>query len=430
MHLKPVLALRQFHLAHNLHHARAFFRRAAKGHHHVHILESVVAAHLFDGLTFQPKGRRKLRIGVARGAAPAEHGIFFLGLIFRAADKRRVLVGLKVGKAHYHIVGPEGGPNLANALSEFAHKEGDFVVVAGSKLVNLFFEGARLERTEIDERERMNPDVRGDNEFLARKPYSLVGEEGVHKCALGTPHVEAEFSLDLGDVSDVVSALLPFQLAFVHAAHAPAACVNSDKLSRLDFLCGVPRSDDCGDAKLAADDCRVRGAPAFLGDDGGGNFHNRLPVGVGNLGNENFAGLELVELCGLGNDTRLARNNFGAYRDALHHRRLVGMQRVVGAGEILFFRLHGLGTRLHNVELPTLAILGPFHIHRYGVPCAAAVMLLNLHAPAREREYLVISEHKTVALFWRNFYFPYSARGGVNRPFTMGRVNHLDCFRA
>ena len=55
-------------------------------------------------------------------------------------------------------------------------------------------------------------------------------------------------------------------------------------------------ADHGGDAELAGDDRGVAGAAAAVGDDRRGPLHDRLPVGVGHVGDQHLARVELVHL--------------------------------------------------------------------------------------------------------------------------------------
>ena len=61
---------------------------------------------------------------------------------------------------------------------------------------------------------------------------------------------------------------------------------------------GAAGADHGGDAELAGDDRGVAGPAAAVGHDRGGPLHDRLPVGVGHVGDEHLAGLEVAHLVG------------------------------------------------------------------------------------------------------------------------------------
>ena len=55
-------------------------------------------------------------------------------------------------------------------------------------------------------------------------------------------------------------------------------------------------ADDGRQAQLAADDGRVAGPAAAIGDDGRRLLHDRLPVGIGLVGDQDFAVAELLQV--------------------------------------------------------------------------------------------------------------------------------------
>jgi hypothetical protein len=57
---------------------------------------------------------------------------------------------------------------------------------------------------------------------------------------------------------------------------------------------GVAATHDGGHAHFARHDGRVTGATAFVGDDGAGLLHDRLPIGVGHVGHQHIALLEVL----------------------------------------------------------------------------------------------------------------------------------------
>ena len=56
------------------------------------------------------------------------------------------------------------------------------------------------------------------------------------------------------------------------------------------------RPDDGGNAEFARDDRRMTGPAAAIGDDAGGRFHHRAPIGRGRVGDEDFAGERIATI--------------------------------------------------------------------------------------------------------------------------------------
>ena len=66
--------------------------------------------------------------------------------------------------------------------------------------------------------------------------------------------------------------------------------------------------------------------------------------------------------------------------------------------------MHGLGPRLHDVELAGRAVLCPFHIHRHPCLRALGVVLLNESTPASELFYLWLGENEAPLFICRCLY--------------------------
>ncbi len=110
----------------------------------------------------------------------------------------------------------------------------------------------------------------------------------------------------------------------------------------------------------------MTGAPAAIGHDGRGPFHHRLPVGIGHVGDQNIAVLDLVHLLDRGNVAHAARAHTLADRAAFDQHIMTGRIQLItlerrGVG------FHGFGPGLQDEELAGLAVLAPFDIHRPAV---------------------------------------------------------------
>ena len=86
------------------------------------------------------------------------------------------------------------------------------------------------------------------------------------------------------------------ELAVVDVAGVALGARDRDPAAVLQLAGGVAGADDGRDAELAGDDRGVAGAAAAVGDDRGGALHDRLPVGVGHVGDEHLALVEVVHL--------------------------------------------------------------------------------------------------------------------------------------
>ncbi len=130
----------------------------------------------------------------------------------------------------------------------------------------------------------------------------------------------------------------------------------------------------------------MAGAPAAVGDDGGGALHHRFPVRVGHVGDQHVAGLHTVHFLDVGDDAH--RAGADALTDgAAFHQHLAGLLEQValhhgGVGTAL----HGLRTGLDDVELAVVAVQRPFDVHGH------AVVLFDLDGLAGKVFHLGIGE--------------------------------------
>jgi hypothetical protein len=119
------------------------------------------------------------------------------------------------------------------------------------------------------------------------------------------------------------------------------------------------------DAELPGDDRGVAGAAAAVGDDRGRALHDRLPVGVGHVGDEDLAGVELVHLLDRGEDPGGAGADLLPDGAALDQHLGPG-PGLLGHGEPLqraASRLHGLRPGLQDVEAAVDTVLAPLDVH-------------------------------------------------------------------
>ena len=74
----------------------------------------------------------------------------------------------------------------------------------------------------------------------------------------------------------------------------------------------ITTTDDGRDAELTGDDRGMAGTPAAVGHDRARDLHDRLPVGIGDIGHQHLTGLQLVHVLGICDHPCRARGNLGA----------------------------------------------------------------------------------------------------------------------
>ena len=141
---------------------------AHERHHDLDVVQAHVAAHAHQRLALHREGLAEGLADVARRAAKAEHRVFFLGLVARAADQLPVLVALEVGQAHDHRLRPERGGDRGDALGQLVDVEGARRgVAAGHALDRLLQVGVDVRI--VEDRLRVHADVVVDDELEPRQ---------------------------------------------------------------------------------------------------------------------------------------------------------------------------------------------------------------------------------------------------------------------
>src|SRR5690606_23948370 len=188
------------------------------------------------------------------------------------------------------------------------------------------------------------------------------------------------------------------------------------RLAFLQDVGGLAAAHHGRDAQLAGDDGGVAGATAAVGDDGRGTLHDRLPVGVGHVGDQHVAGLHLVHFGNVGHHPHRAGADLLADCTAGHQHLAGGLQAVALLHVVaVLLRLDRLGARLQDVDLAVDAVAAPFDIHR------AAVVLLDDDRVARQLGHLIVGQRIAVALGYRHVH---RAHGPPFGP--LGVEFHLD----
>src|SRR6516164_1841042 len=108
----------------------------------------------------------------------------------------------------------------------------------------------------------------------------------------------------------------------------------------------------------------MTGSPAMVSDNGGGEFHDRLPIGTGRGRDQHVARPESAEIALASDQPDLS----GC--DLLTDRTPYGDGFALGFEHVAFKRIrlaagcHRLRSRLDDVKRAVAAVLCPFHVHR------------------------------------------------------------------
>ena len=138
----------------------------------------------------------------------------------------------------------------------------------------------------------MNSDFVIDDEFEPSQADSGARQLREIERQLRISHVHRDFHRNLGHLAQFGVRHLERQGAVVDVAGIALGAGDRDVFPWLEPLGRVPAADHGGNAQLACDDRGVAGAPAAICDDGRGQLHDGLPVGIRHVGHQHIALLD------------------------------------------------------------------------------------------------------------------------------------------
>src|SRR3569832_1549420 len=295
VYLEIALAAFETVFRHRVQHRARLLHAAHERDHQRDVGQAHGLAHLLHRRALHREAVGEALRRITRGAAKADHGIFFARLVFRAADQRGVFVGFEVAHAHDHGIWIKGRGDGADALGESLDVNAPRVGVAGDEGIDLPAQGRR-EPLVVDERARMDADAGGDDELDAREAHAVVRQLTYVERILRIADVDHDMGLGSQQRGEIDGLGAKRQRARVHQSRVSLGAGHGDGRARGDALRRVAATHDSGDAQFACDDGCVTGAAAAIGDDGGRDLHHRLPIGIGDVGHQHLARLELLHV--------------------------------------------------------------------------------------------------------------------------------------
>src|SRR5690606_42092161 len=103
-------------------------------------------------------------------------------------------------------------------------------------------------------------------------------------------------------------------------------------------------------------------APAAVGHDGGGQLHDRLPIGVGHVGDQHIALLDAVHLAGTFDDPNDASRCLRVDGTA-DDQRFAPAPHAVARQHAARAALDCFGPGLDHVDVTVLPVLDPLDVH-------------------------------------------------------------------
>src|SRR5690606_30406588 len=261
-------------------------------------------------------------------------------------------------------LGIEGRADGGHAFGQLFHEEGARAGIAPGGGLDGFLQVAVDVRI-VQDRLGVDVDVVVDDEFQARQADTAVGNLGEVEGQLRVADVHHDLQADVGHFAPADFLDLGLDQAIVDAAFVAFRAGHGDFAAVGQHIGGVGAAHHGRDAQLARDDGGVAGAPASIGDNGRGQLHDRFPVGVGHVGDQDVAEAHLVHLGSVGNDAHRDRADLlpdGAAGDQDFAGRLqaVAFLDVV----VALLRLHGFRACLQDVPFAVHPVAAPFDVHR------------------------------------------------------------------
>ncbi len=244
----------------------------------------------------------------------------------------------------------------------------------------------------------MDADVLVDDELQTGQADAVVGNGGDVECVFRVAHVHHDLRARPLQVLEVHALHVVLEDAVVDIADLPLGA-GDGRLFRLpQGLGALPGPDDAGHAELAAHDGRMAGPAALVRDDGGGDLHDGLPVGVRHVRHEHLALLEVLDVGDALDDVDGARADLGPDGRPGHQRFLVLPQDVALQDVGVLLGLHRLGPGLEDEELAGHAVLAPLDVHGLEVARLGGVVVLDDAGPPGQGDDLVVADAEDVAL--------------------------------
>ena len=336
-HAKPVTAaLEPLFLQKRDHHLR-FLERAHERDHQLDVREAHRLANALHRGAFEGEAIVEFLRNVTSRAAEPDHRILLVRFIALAAHQVRILVRFEVRQTDDHLLGPKRRCDSRDPLGDLAHVELGRALVATDALADLALQVRRL-TVELEQRLRVDADVLVDDEFETREPDAFVRQAAELERELRIADVHHELGRHRRHLVERHFNDLDVELAFVHMAGVALGARHGDVSAVRQGARRIAASDHGRDAEFARDDRSVARASAAIGDDRSGPLHDRLPVGVGHVGDQHVARLDLLHLRGGFDEAH------GALADLLSNR-ASGSEDLRGGLQGIFVNIRRCSTR-------------------------------------------------------------------------------------
>ena len=236
---------------HDFRHAAGFINRTHERNHEFDVREAHFIAHELHRAAFHREAFGKLVGDVARGAAEAEHRIFFHGFVVDAADELAVFVALEVGETNDDLLRIEGGGNGRHAFGDLAFVEGLGGGIARGEAFNGVAEFARNVRV-LEHDLRMDADVVVDDELKTGKTHALVRDRLEVEGELRVADIHHDLDGDLGERAAGDFLGIDLEKSLVDVAGVAFSAGDRDLVAFHDAFGRVAAADNSRNAELGS----------------------------------------------------------------------------------------------------------------------------------------------------------------------------------
>ncbi len=213
---------------------------------------------------------------------------------------------------------------------------------------------------------------------MRASPHAVAGQSGQAERLVGIADVEHDGGGGPGHLGQLHAASLEGQRAPVDGARLALRARHRDHVTIGEGGGRPLRAHDARHSELPADDRGMAGAAATVGHDGGHPLHHGLPVGIGHGRHEHLARLDVLQVGALAHAPGRPHADLLADGLAGHDRGGVGdgeREDLHGLGPPR--PVHGLRSRLQDVESPIDAVPRPLDVHRGRLAVAPGVVRLD-----------------------------------------------------
>src|SRR6056297_368564 len=283
-------------LRHCLQHLVCFPGGPAEGDHDNDIVKAHFFARATNRLALQLEALPVQRVIVTGGAAESEHGVLLLELEVLASQQAPVFVGLEVRHAHDHRSRILGCSDLGDGTGEVVDK-----IVGGLRKVVVeigYLPGDLRVRdlVRMHQGHGVDADLAGDNEFDPGQADPGDRELPPLQGAVRQGCIDHQRGAGRRQVRQADGLAGEREGTLIHLAGCTVGAADGDVHAVVQQFRGIAAADDSGFLQFATDDGRMAGGAAAVGDNAGGLAHDRDPVRVCALGDQNGALGEMLHV--------------------------------------------------------------------------------------------------------------------------------------